>query len=54
MQLEAQEATISHVSNLCDVAESVCSELEEQLNKLLVDLSVWESYPRKLMALLCD
>ncbi|KAL9689349.1 hypothetical protein QQ045_009733 [Rhodiola kirilowii] len=54
VKAEAQEAMINHVSNLCDIAETVCSDLEEQRNKVLIDLSVWPSSPRKLISYLCD
>lgn len=54
MQVEAHEATINHVSDLCDVAESLSSKLEEHRNKVFIDLCVWESSPKKLMTILCE
>ncbi|KAK3183664.1 hypothetical protein Dsin_030950 [Dipteronia sinensis] len=53
VQTEAQEAIIRDVSNLCDVAETMCSAQEEWVTQSLVDLPVWAS-PRELMASLCD
>ncbi|XP_031260214.1 uncharacterized protein LOC116118366 [Pistacia vera] len=53
LQVEAQEAIIHDVSNLCDVAEAMCNAQEEQLNQSFVNLPVWSS-PRELMASLCD
>lgn len=52
-QAEAQEAIIQDVSNLCDVAEAMCDEQEEQLNQSYFDLPIWAS-PGDLMASLCD
>lgn len=53
MQAEAQEAIIGDVSNLCDIAEAMCSEQEEQITQSLLDLPIWGS-PRELMNSLCD
>lgn len=57
LQVEAQAAIIHDVSNLCDVAEAMCSAQEEQLKQSFIDLPVWSS-PRELMASclasLCD
>lgn len=52
-QVEAQEAIIQDVSNLCDVAEAMCDAQEEQLKQAYFDLPIWAS-PRGLMASLCD
>lgn len=52
-QVEAQEAVIQDVSNLCDVAEAMCDAQEEQLKQSYFDLPIWAS-PRDLMASLCD
>ncbi|CAA3021644.1 Hypothetical predicted protein [Olea europaea subsp. europaea] len=48
-QAEAQEAIIPDVSNLCDVAEALCSAQEERLKQQFTDLPIWESSPRELM-----
>ncbi|CAI9763172.1 unnamed protein product [Fraxinus pennsylvanica] len=48
-QAEAQEAIIRDVSNLCDVAEALCSAQEERLKQQFTDLPIWESSPRELM-----
>ncbi|KAF7819510.1 cryptic loci regulator [Senna tora] len=53
LQVEAQEAIIQDVSNLCDVAEAMCHKQEQQFNKSLFDLPIWAS-PDELMQLLCD
>ncbi|KAK8353151.1 hypothetical protein V6Z11_A05G137900 [Gossypium hirsutum] len=44
--LEAQEMVMHNVSNLCDMAEAVCDEQEQQMKQSYFDLHVW--------ALLCD
>ncbi|KAK6153103.1 hypothetical protein DH2020_012742 [Rehmannia glutinosa] len=51
-QVEAQEAIIRDVSNLCDVAEALCSAQEERLKQQLTDLPIWEPSPHELMAAL--
>ena len=53
MQVEAQEAIVRDLSNLCDVAEAMCNAQEEQLKQSLIDLPIWAS-PHELMASLCD
>lgn len=53
-QTEAQEAIIRDVSNLCDVAEALCSSREDTFNKMLADLPVWTLSPSELMTALCD
>jgi hypothetical protein len=53
MQVEAQEAIVRDLSNLCDVAEAMCNAQEEQLKQSLIDLPIWAS-PPELMASLCD
>ncbi|GMY13250.1 hypothetical protein FCV25MIE_08489 [Fagus crenata] len=53
LQVEAQEAIIRDVSNLCDVAEAMCITQEEQLKQSLIDLPIWGS-PHELIASLCD
>ncbi|KAK7365208.1 hypothetical protein VNO80_14083 [Phaseolus coccineus] len=52
LQVEAQEAIIRDVSNLCDVAEAVCVKREEQFKQTLFDLPIWAS-PNDLMEVLC-
>ncbi|XP_076903768.1 uncharacterized protein LOC143558917 [Bidens hawaiensis] len=49
-QVEAQEATISEISRLCDVAEAH-SDAEEQR---FIDLPIWEQSPRGLIASLLE
>lgn len=51
-QVEAQEAIIHDISNLCDVAEAMCSKQEEQYKQSLFDLPIW-STPLELMQVLC-
>ncbi|KAI3463048.1 hypothetical protein Pfo_019711 [Paulownia fortunei] len=51
-QVEAQEAIIRDVSNLCDIAEALCSAQEERLKQQLTDLPIWEPSPHELMAAL--
>ncbi|KAG5027748.1 hypothetical protein GLYMA_05G002400v4 [Glycine max] len=53
LQVEAQEAIIRDVSNLCDIAETVCVKREEQLKQTLFDLPIWAS-PLELMQGLYD
>ncbi|XP_020238058.1 uncharacterized protein LOC109817252 [Cajanus cajan] len=53
LQVEAQEAIIRDVSNLCDIAEAVCVKREEQFKQTLFDLPIWAS-PHDLMQVLCD
>ncbi|KAG4911440.1 hypothetical protein AAZX31_19G002500 [Glycine max] len=53
LQVEAQDAIIRDVSNLCDIAEAVCVKREEQLKQTLFDLPIWAS-PLELMQGLCD
>ncbi|KAL2246893.1 UNVERIFIED_CONTAM: hypothetical protein Sindi_2541600 [Sesamum indicum] len=50
--VEAQEAIIRDASNLCDVAEALCSAHEERLKQQLIDLPIWEPSPHELMAAL--
>ncbi|KAG8366910.1 hypothetical protein BUALT_Bualt16G0017000 [Buddleja alternifolia] len=51
-QVEAQEAIIRDVSNLCDVAEALCSAQEERLKQQFTDLPIWDPSPHELMAAL--
>ncbi|KAL1356362.1 hypothetical protein HN51_008381 [Arachis hypogaea] len=53
LQVETQEAIIQDISNLCNVAESVCFKREEQFKKSLFHLPIWAS-PVELMQALCD
>uniref|UniRef100_A0A1J3I147 Uncharacterized protein n=1 Tax=Noccaea caerulescens TaxID=107243 RepID=A0A1J3I147_NOCCA len=50
--VEAQEAAIHDISNLCEVAENICRMEEEEKKQSLFDLAVWSS-PTDLMASLC-
>nr|XP_004489196.1 uncharacterized protein LOC101503015 [Cicer arietinum] len=51
-QVEAQEAIIHNISNLCDVAEGMCFKQEQQFKQSLFDLPIWIS-PLELMQVLC-
>ncbi|KAL2532276.1 hypothetical protein Adt_05627 [Abeliophyllum distichum] len=51
-QVEAQEAIIRDVSNLCDVAKALCSAQEEKSKQQFTELPIWESSPDMLMAAL--
>ncbi|KAF5739593.1 hypothetical protein HS088_TW12G00802 [Tripterygium wilfordii] len=53
LQIEAQEAIIHDVSNLCDVAEAMYNAQEERLKQQYFDLPIWSSL-EELMASLCD
>ncbi|PSR87548.1 Occludin like [Actinidia chinensis var. chinensis] len=53
LRAEAEEAIIQDASNLCDMAEAICSHQEELMKQSLLDLPVWGS-PRELMSFLCD
>ncbi|KAJ7974668.1 putative Cryptic loci regulator protein 1 [Quillaja saponaria] len=53
LQVEAQEAIIHDVSNLCDVAEAICNKKDEQFKQLFFDLPIWAS-PHELIASLCE
>lgn len=53
LQVEAQEAIIHDISNLCDIAEAMCHKQEQQVNQSLFDLPIWAS-PNELMQFLCD
>ncbi|KAF5457303.1 hypothetical protein F2P56_021416 [Juglans regia] len=53
LQVEAQEAIIRDISNLCDVTEAMCNAQEERLKQSLIDLPIWAS-PHELIASLCD
>ncbi|XP_024975771.1 uncharacterized protein LOC112513664 [Cynara cardunculus var. scolymus] len=54
IQVEAQEASINEISNLCDVAEALCNAQEQLLKQPFVYLPIWESSPRKLITSLCE
>ncbi|XP_045812581.1 uncharacterized protein LOC123906665 [Trifolium pratense] len=51
-QVEAQEAIIHDISNLCDVAEAMCFKQEQLFKQSLFDLPIW-STPHELMQALC-
>lgn len=53
-QVEAQEAVIHGVSHLCDVADALCSAQEERMKQQFIDLPIWDSSPRELVAGLTD
>ncbi|GAB2278988.1 hypothetical protein Dimus_013655 [Dionaea muscipula] len=48
LKVEAQEALISRLRNLCDVAEALCNAEEEKVKQSFLDLPIWGS-PRELM-----
>ncbi|GAU45827.1 hypothetical protein TSUD_115150 [Trifolium subterraneum] len=50
--VEAQEAIIHDISNLCDVAEAMCFKQEQLSKQSLFDLPIW-STPHELMQVLC-
>ncbi|XP_051117355.1 uncharacterized protein LOC127242067 [Andrographis paniculata] len=51
-QIEAQEAVIRSITNLCDVAEALCSAQEDRLKQQLTDLPIFDPSPQDLMAAL--
>ncbi|XP_078433604.1 cryptic loci regulator [Wolffia australiana] len=53
LQVEAQEAILTKLSNICDIADSLCDVREKAVVESLLSLPVWES-PRSLMASLVD
>ena len=53
MQVEAQEAVLKKLSNICDIADSVCNVKEDAMMESFLGLPVWES-PQFLMASLVD
>ncbi|GAB4848062.1 hypothetical protein Ancab_002724 [Ancistrocladus abbreviatus] len=53
LQVEAQEAMIRHVTNLCDVVEALCEAQDQKVKDSFIHLPIWGS-PRELMASLCD
>ncbi|KFK33670.1 hypothetical protein AALP_AA5G044400 [Arabis alpina] len=53
VMVEAQEAIIQDISNLCEVAENICKMEEEEKKQCFFDLPIWSS-PTDLMASLCD
>lgn len=54
LQVEAQEATISEISRLCDVAEAHSDAEEQRLRQRFIDLPIWEQSPRGLIASLLE
>nr|CAD1820075.1 unnamed protein product [Ananas comosus var. bracteatus] len=52
-QVEAQEAILRKLSEVCDYAESLCKKREESLAESLIELPIWGS-PHSLMASLSD
>lgn len=52
LQVQAQEAIIHNISNLCDVAEAICHKQEQQFKQTVFNLPIWAS-PVELMELLC-
>lgn len=53
-QVEAQETILRDLSNLCDLAEWLCSAEEERLRQQLTNLPIWDPSPHELMAALGD
>ncbi|GAA0162873.1 hypothetical protein LIER_18873 [Lithospermum erythrorhizon] len=54
IQVEAQEAIIQDVSNLCDLAEALCNAEEEKLKQPFIELPIWDYSPQELMTSLCE
>ncbi|CAL9202733.1 unnamed protein product [Musa hybrid cultivar] len=52
-QVEAQEAILRKLSEICDYVESLCREKEEGLVESLIELPIWGS-PRSLMTSFSD
>ncbi|GAB2296832.1 hypothetical protein Dimus_030933 [Dionaea muscipula] len=52
LKVQAQEALISRLTNLCDVAEALCNAEEDKVKQLFLDLPIWGS-PRELMESMC-
>ncbi|WOK97427.1 hypothetical protein Cni_G06135 [Canna indica] len=52
-QVEAQEAMLRKLSDICDNAESLCREKEESLVESLMEMPIWGS-PRSLLTSLTD
>ncbi|KAG8384881.1 hypothetical protein BUALT_Bualt04G0164400 [Buddleja alternifolia] len=53
-QVEAQEAVIQNVSNLCEVAQTLCNAQEERMKHQFINLPIWETSPNDLMAALVE
>ncbi|XP_071734978.1 uncharacterized protein [Rutidosis leptorrhynchoides] len=53
-QVEGQEATISEVSRLCDVAEALCDTEEQRLKQPFLDLPIWDLSPQEIMTSLLE
>ncbi|XP_041997204.1 uncharacterized protein LOC121747263 isoform X1 [Salvia splendens] len=54
LQVKEQEAIIVNVSNMCDIAEVLCSAKEGIVRQQLIDLPIWDPSPHELMAALGD
>ncbi|KAL8247260.1 hypothetical protein R6Q59_008476 [Mikania micrantha] len=53
-QVESQEATISEISRLCDVAEALCDAEEQRVKQPFLDLPIWEASPKELITSLLE
>ncbi|XP_047973246.1 uncharacterized protein LOC125215755 isoform X1 [Salvia hispanica] len=51
-QVKEQEAIIVNVSNMCDIAQVLCSAKEGIVRQQLIDLPIWDPSPQELMAAL--
>lgn len=54
LQVEAQEATITEISKLCDVTEALCDAEEQRLKQPFIDLPIWEQSPKDLIRSLLE
>ena len=43
-----------NVSNMCDIAQVLCSAKEGIVRQQLIDLPIWDPSPQELMAALGD
>lgn len=53
-QVEGQEATISEISRLCDVAEALCTAEEQRLKQPFLDLPIWDPSPQQVLTSLLE
>ncbi|XP_028778559.1 uncharacterized protein LOC114735073 [Neltuma alba] len=52
LEVQAQEAIVHNISNLCDEAEAMCHKQEQQFKQTVFNLPIWAS-PVELMEFLC-
>ncbi|XP_071705608.1 uncharacterized protein [Rutidosis leptorrhynchoides] len=53
-QVEDQEATISEISRLCDIAEKLCNVEEQRLKQSFLDLPIWDPSSKEVMTSLFE